>query len=438
MLSKATSFWNTGKERAMKVYEEQKRALDAQQSAARRNPPTDGRPRWMVEAEAAERGEPLPSAAEFGEDSLGFQDDHSGDEMGGNAVPKQQPVRAKQASRPETGGTQRVAARPVAARPVAARPVAARPQAAAPPRAALTQRTIVDATPKQLTTAAEHKSAGNDHFKLGRFAEAEVSYSIGLASLPNGHIQRVPLLNNRAATRLKLGHALPAVEDCSAVIEIVGPNYHPAKEAAIPDLDVKLGDALVKATAKRAQAYEMAEKWNESLLDWQKVLGYDPALGGSRSGASDGVRRAKAMVGGQGSGAPRPKTQAKPKPKPKPVVPADVRSSKAVAELRKAAQAAEKEDEERIALKDSVDARLEAWKKGKEGNLRALLASLDTVLWDGVVVKVGMHELVTEKQVKIKYMKIIARLHPDKLAASKVTVEQKMLANGVFGTLSEA
>lgn len=35
-------------------------------------------------------------------------------------------------------------------------------------------------------------------------------------------------------------------------------------------------------------------------------------------------------------------------------------------------------------------------------------------------------------------MKTIARLHPDKLAASGVNVEQRMLANGVFGTLSEA
>jgi hypothetical protein len=33
-------------------------------------------------------------------------------------------------------------------------------------------------------------------------------------------------------------------------------------------------------------------------------------------------------------------------------------------------------------------------------------------------------------------MKVIARLHPDKLAGA--SVEQRMMANGVFGTLSEA
>jgi hypothetical protein len=41
------------------------------------------------------------------------------------------------------------------------------------------------------------------------------------------------------------------------------------------------------------------------------------------------------------------------------------------------------------------------------------------VLWDEVLaggLKVGMHELIAEKQVKIKYMKVIARLHPDKVS----------------------
>jgi len=66
-----------------------------------------------------------------------------------------------------------------------------------------------------------------------------------------------------------------------------------------------------------------------------------------------------------------------------------------------------------------VDARLSSWKNGKEENIRALLTNLDTVLWDEMVksdraaVKVGMHELVMPAQVKMRYMKVVARVHPD-------------------------
>jgi hypothetical protein len=42
---------------------------------------------------------------------------------------------------------------------------------------------------------------------------------------------------------------------------------------------------------------------------------------------------------------------------------------------------------------------------------------LDTVLWPEVGwVKVGMGELLTEGQVKIRYMKAIAKVHPDKVS----------------------
>ena len=181
----------------------------------------------------------------------------------------------------------------------------------------------------------------------------------------------------------------------------------------------------------------MGEKWRQALDDWERVMGYDAALGGqgSKAQASEGIKRAKAMLDPTPKATPKPSKPSTPRP---PSRPADVGKSAAVAELRKAAQQQEKEDEARLAVKDAVDAKLDAWRKGKETNLRALLSSLQLVLWEPVLLKVGMHELVTDKQVKIKYMKVIARLHPDKLAGMNTTPEQRLLANGVFGQLSEA
>jgi hypothetical protein len=49
-----------------------------------------------------------------------------------------------------------------------------------------------------------------------------------------------------------------------------------------------------------------------------------------------------------------------------------------------------------------------------------------------------MSEIVSVQQVKIKYMKAIAKLHPDKLSSMQLTVEQKLLANSIFSTLNDA
>ena len=74
-------------------------------------------------------------------------------------------------------------------------------------------------------------------------------------------------------------------------------------------------------------------------------------------------------------------------------------------------------DQEKFALVDKVDARVAAWRDGKRDNLRALLGSLDAVLWEGSGwKKVGLHELVMANKVKIVYMKAIAKCHPDKVS----------------------
>lgn len=420
-LKGATSFWNSSKEKALKVYEEQKKAREAET----RKDIKDGRPRWMVDAEREdeEGGSEGPAG--------GFKD--SDEETSTNALGPKRETRPKQVE----GSIQR----PLEADllggdgPKTYQPASRRPRPAAPaspptpvrPPTPLIKRILVDASSTQLQSSASKKAKGNEHFKLGRFSEAESAYTSAISALPEGHLYLIPLHNNRAATRLKLGESASAVKDCSVVISIVGTSYHPSKEAPLPEemgKEVKLGDALVKATTKRAQAWEMGEKWSKALEDWERVLGFDATLVGADAGntktlASEGVRRAKKMLSGDVSanGNAVPKV-APSRPKPAPRKPAVVSKSVAVSELRKANQAAEAEDAQRTAVKDSVDAKVAAWKGGKETNLRALIASLDTVLWDDVLsggLRVGMHELITEKQVKIKYMKVIARLHPDKV-----------------------
>ncbi|WWD06239.1 hypothetical protein V865_004325 [Kwoniella europaea PYCC6329] len=489
MFNKATSFWNSSKEKAMKVYEEQRKVMEANAAAAAagsggegRKPIKDGRPKWMTEAHDEDWNE-KPGGREKG----GFRDDDDEDEglhtqnglkgkqpQLNGAGPSRNPVSA--AAIPSSGSSSGYKSSKERAdllfadeapryKSPARHPKKPPTPAPAPvPAKPLPSRTLVSVTSGQLEKSASYKAKGNEHFKLGRFAEAESSYTTAISQLPEGHLFLVPLHNNRAAARLKLGDSSPAVEDCSSVIELIGPNYHPSKEGPLPPniaKEVKLFDGLVKALSKRAQAWEMGEKWKNALEDWEKLIGMDLSiLGASASStknlAAEGARRSRKMLEGDGDGATQPKsnsgissTGVKSRPKPTTATqgvatarPADVDKSAAVSELRAAAKALEAEDDQRLALKDSIEAKLNNWKNGKETNLRALIASLDLVLWDEIMktsgMKVGMHELISEKQVKIKYMKVIARLHPDKLNSQNTTVEQRMLANGAFGTLNEA
>jgi hypothetical protein len=56
------------------------------------------------------------------------------------------------------------------------------------------------------------------------------------------------------------------------------------------------------------------------------------------------------------------------------------------------------------------------WMKGKEKNIRALLASLEIILWPEIGWKpVSLGQLITAKQVKVFYMKAVAKVHPDKV-----------------------
>ncbi|XP_059472431.1 cyclin-G-associated kinase isoform X2 [Neocloeon triangulifer] len=75
------------------------------------------------------------------------------------------------------------------------------------------------------------------------------------------------------------------------------------------------------------------------------------------------------------------------------------------------------------------------WTDGKEKNIRALLCSLHTVLWEGTTWKtVGMHQLVTAAEVKKTYRKACLAVHPDKQMGS----DNENMAKLIFMELNNA
>lgn len=437
LFNKANSFWKS----ANKAIEERTKASNAPPP-----PSTNGRPKWMSEERVQE--EHSPARASRGKPSS-FRD-HDDDEPPEDPVLPPRPQRsARQPERSQPapshkpvsktssifdlagdeptsyvsphrrkGGT----TRPVAA---ASSPQPSAPVPTPPPVPSKPPRSYVTCPQAVLQTSSSHRTAGTAAYKLGQYANAEAEFSKAIDLLPSGHMQLVPLWNNRAMSRLKTGDGTGAISDCTSVLDLVGDDWKVGDDASDSSnphgAGVDLGEALIKAVTRRAMAYEMGEKWDKAKEDWERLAGiggtWGPAGGKSRAEAVRGLDRCRKMS---------VPADAPPKPAPtrKPPAPAARRPAlpskpgEATVRLQQANQAAEAEENERYRLKDSVDARLTAWKGGKETNIRALIASLENVLWPELGwAKVGMADLITEQQVKIRYMKAIAKLHPDKVRA---------------------
>ncbi|KAI1084193.1 hypothetical protein F5B20DRAFT_576336 [Whalleya microplaca] len=310
----------------------------------------------------------------------------------------------------------------------ASRPIATRPP---PPT-----RKVPAVTDSVLQASTRHRLDGTTHFKRGDYDAAHTSYSNSLAGIPQTHPICIVLLTNRALTALKTGSPKQAVSDADAAIGIIGPSHGDGEKVALPDGESRdMKDLYGKALSRKAEALEQMEKWAEAGNVWQQCV--EAGVGGVT--AIGGRQRCQKALAPKPKPTPRPPQAAKPRPKPSAAADlAPQKSSEAVQRLRQANKAAEAADEEKFAISERVDAKIAAWRDGKRDNLRALIGSMDQVLWENSGwKKVGLHELVMANKVKIHYMKAIAKCHPDKLPQDAST-EVRLIAGTVFATLNES
>ncbi|KAL2119293.1 hypothetical protein VTJ04DRAFT_6253 [Mycothermus thermophilus] len=309
-----------------------------------------------------------------------------------------------------------------------------------PPRPA---RQIPPISAIALQNSTKCRLEGTAHFKRGDFAAAHASYTSSLTAIPPEHPLTIVLLCNRALTALKVGEPRQAVEDADAALRIIGPGkgegefveLHTTADGSGATEKRDMRDLYGKALTRKAEALEQMEKWADAAAVWQTAI--ESGLGGATAAAGrQRCQKALAPKPPPAAAAPRPASTRPPAPRPSPAP--STKTAEAVERLRAAHRAQEREGDEKIALSDKVDARIAAWRDGKRDNLRALLCSLDAVLWEGSGwKKVGLHELVLANKVKVVYMKAIAKTHPDKIAPDAST-EVRMIAGHVFSTLNEA
>lgn len=446
--------------------------------------PSDGRPKWMASSFIPAPASAPPSSAP--NPGATFHDDadaphkpaaqrtqqHSGPTAAGPISPPNATIGTASTRLKVAEDTSAYVSPARRRRTPGSTPTASNAPTPAPRPTQPAQRSARDITPDAIGAVDKWRQAkrmGNDAFGRGAYGDAEQAYTRALSTLGERSLRRVVVLNNRAACRLHNGDAPGALADTQAVLRLIAggaPNppagvtsidtlitpqaWSPAEEAPLPsDLadDVPLNDAWGKALMRYAQAAEAAERYVSARKAWLALQKYERAHG---AGSGAAMRSRSATEGlARCDKAMRPTAQ---KPvqasKPAAISARDAASVRAAGErasaaarvkFREAAQAKEGEDAQRLALKDGVDAKLTVWKAGKETNIRALLGSVDTVVGHTPFAppKVGMHQLVTDAQVKKAYMKTISRLHPDKLATS-TELEHRMLAAGAFAALNDA
>jgi hypothetical protein len=281
-------------------------------------------------------------------------------------------------------------------------------------------RTIPPLSASDLATSTKNRLTGTEHFKRGDYASAHSSYSSSLSALPENHPITIVLLCNRSLTALKTGDPKSAVADAETALSLIGPTRGEEEWIDLGDGSEggrkPMKEFWGKALMRKAEALEQMERWKDAGIVWKEAV--EAGVGGATS--VQGRQRCEKALAPKPASRPASRPpNASPKPRASALsdhAPSSAKGTEAVNRLREANAAAEKADDEKFALSDSIDARISKWRDGRKDNLRALLGGMDQVLWEGSEwKKVGMHELVVNGKVKITYMKAIAKVHPDKV-----------------------
>eukprot|EP01018_Ginkgo_biloba_P017920 Gb_06489 [translate_table: standard] len=115
------------------------------------------------------------------------------------------------------------------------------------------------------------------------------------------------------------------------------------------------------------------------------------------------------------------------------------RAAKALAVKNERDMQAQRDQAERHRFAETLDAEIKRWAAGKEGNLRALLSTLQYVLWpESGWQPVSLTDVITAASVKKVYRKATLCVHPDKVQQKGATIQQKYIAEKVFDLLKEA
>ena len=113
--------------------------------------------------------------------------------------------------------------------------------------------------------------------------------------------------------------------------------------------------------------------------------------------------------------------------------------AKALQEVRDREERKKRDEAEEDEVRKRLEPKIKAWSEeyGKKKQLRALLGSLHTILWDGAKWKpISIGDLMEDSKCKKFYHKATLVVHPDK--THTLNPEQRFLAKRIFDALTHA
>lgn len=283
-------------------------------------------------------------------------------------------------------------------------------------------RSIPPVSPSALASSHQLRQKGSEAYKRGDYAAAHSYYSNALSLLPGGHPVTIIILSNRALTSLKIGDPKASIADADSALSVIGPSRGDSEtiELGTDEKPKSMKEFFGKALMRKAEALEQLERWKDAAKIWHDAVtvgfgGNTSIQGRNRCEKAAGIKQARnPFVAAVPTN--RPTTQKKAPTHVRLETTVSTKPAEAVNRFRAANDAADRTDTEKFALSEQVGKILNTWTNGKKDNLRALLASLDSVLWPEVGwKKVGLSELLMVNKVKINYMKAIGKVHPDKV-----------------------
>lgn len=274
------------------------------------------------------------------------------------------------------------------------------------------------------------KQIAHEKFKSGDYSGSLENYLNASHVIPETHPLQIILFSNISLVYSKLGNPKEQLVYADKGLDLISSN---SNNASISDLskffiedNKSMRSFWIKLMMKRAEALEFLEKWKDSKEAYEKLI----SSGENAKPIMDSKNRCNKVLN-----PPTVKKQpAKAIRKQTPVA----SNNEKLERVKASNDKKQREEQEMFDLHDIVELKLNKWRTGNLNNIRALICSLDSILWPQLNWKpVKLTDLVLDKKVKIYYMKAIAKTHPDKISDSEST-ENKMIANGVFITLNEA
>ena len=282
------------------------------------------------------------------------------------------------------------------------------------------------------------REIGQEKFRAGDYTASLENYLSASSVIPAEHPYQIIISSNLSVVYPKLGNPKEQLAVSSRGLKLLSQATGDLPVSDLSHINIEgnknLRNFWVKLMTKRAESLEFLEKWADAKEVYEKLI----KEGESSKAVMDGKNRCGKILNPQAPPKPKAKPRAPVAPRQRKKTTSSAQNGENLKHVKENNLKKEKEEEEKFGLHDKVESQLDRWRSGNKNNIRALICSLDTILWPELNWQpVKLTDLVLDKKVKIYYMKAVAKTHPDKISNGE-TVENKMIANGIFITLNEA